>query len=139
MAAWLERLQSNGDWFAWLGVVAGLSWLLTLVALPAFVARIPENYFHRDHRRPLYADSRHPVVGWTLVLLKNLFGAALLLLGLVMLFTPGQGLLTALVGLMLLNFPGKFHAERWLVSRPGVLRSLNWLRARAGKPPIARP
>ena len=53
-----------------------------------------------------------------------------------MLFTPGQGILSILAGLLLMNFPGKFRLERWLVQRPGVLKSLNWLRARRGKAPF---
>jgi hypothetical protein len=53
-----------------------------------------------------------------------------------MLFTPGQGILTILAGLLLMNFPGKYRLERWLVQRPGVLSSLNWLRTRRGKAPF---
>ena len=50
--------------------------------------------------------------------------------------TPGQGLLTLLVGLLLMNFPGKYRLERWLVGRRGVLTALNWLRRRGGHPPF---
>ncbi len=70
---------------------------------------------------------------------KNLLGGVLVVLGLVMLLTPGQGLLTLLIGLMLMNFPGKYRLERWLVTRPGVLRALNWLRARQGHQPLEAP
>jgi len=63
----------------------------------------------------------------------------LVLLGVIMLVTPGQGLLTLLIGLLLLNFPGKYRLERWLVLRPGVLRGLNWLRRRHGEPPFEAP
>jgi hypothetical protein len=137
-----EFLASLHEWFGalgWVGLVAGLSWLITLLAVPVFVARIPEDYFTRGHRRPLYADSLHPVLGWLLALLKNLLGAVLVVIGLVLIFTPGQGLMTMLIGLMLLNFPGKYDLERWLVSRPGVMRSLNWMREKSGRPPILHP
>ena len=33
---------------------------------------------------------------------------------------PGRGLLSIVVGIVLLNFPGKFRLERWLVSRRPV-------------------
>jgi hypothetical protein len=59
--------------------------------------------------------------------------------GLVMLVVPGQGLLTLAVGLMLMDFPGKFRLERWLATRGPVWRSLNWLRKRARRPPLERP
>ena len=56
-----------------------------------------------------------------------------------MLVTPGQGVLTILAGLLLMNFPGKYRLERWLVMRPGVMRALNWLRARRGQTPFEIP
>jgi hypothetical protein len=46
-------------------------------------------------------------------------------------------LLTLLVGVFLLDFPGKYAFEKWLVGRPGVLRMINWLRRRRGRPPLA--
>ena len=45
----------------------------------------------------------------------------------------------ALVGLLLMNFPGKYRLERWLLRRPGVLGALNWLRGRRGLPPFDPP
>ena len=53
-----------------------------------------------------------------------------------MLVLPGQGLLTIVVGLVLLDFPGKFRLERWLVSRPRVLALLNRFRVALNKPPF---
>ena len=49
---------------------------------------------------------------------------------------PGQGLLTILIGISLVNFPGKYRLERYLVSRRWAQRSLNWVRKRGGKPPF---
>ena len=51
-----------------------------------------------------------------------------------MLVLPGQGILTIIVGLVLMDFPGKYGAERWAVSRGPVLPAINWIRAKAGKP-----
>jgi hypothetical protein len=59
--------------------------------------------------------------------------------GLVLLVLPGQGLLTMLAGLVLLDLPGKRAFERRVVARPRVLSALNWLRARAGREPLRRP
>ena len=80
-----------------------------------------------------------PLIALLLGALKNLIGALLLVLGVIMLFVPGQGLLTMLIGLMLMNFPGKYRLERWLVRRSGVLNSLNWLRRRRGRAPFKAP
>lgn len=56
-----------------------------------------------------------------------------------MLVTPGQGVLMIIAGLVLLEFPGKFRLERWLVTRRHVWRSINWLRRRAGRPELQKP
>jgi len=53
-----------------------------------------------------------------------------------MLVLPGQGLLTIFVGLMLLDFPGKYQVERRAVSYKPILRSINWLRQRVGRDPL---
>jgi hypothetical protein len=67
---------------------------------------------------------------------KNVVGYMLIVLGITMLFMPGQGLLTVLLGIILIDFPGKYRFERWLVLRKHVLRSINWLRIRANAEPL---
>jgi hypothetical protein len=47
---------------------------------------------------------------------------------------PGQGILTILLGIMLVDFPGKRELERKIVSRPQVFETINKLRHRFGKP-----
>jgi hypothetical protein len=49
---------------------------------------------------------------------------------------PGQGILTILLGLMLLDLPGKRAWEQKLVKRPKVLQTINQLRGKFGKPPL---
>jgi len=111
--------------------------LATLVAFPFVIVRLPSRYFAEGHRpRPL---SRHLLVHWLLVALKNLLGLVLALVGILLLFLPGQGLLTLVLGLTIMNYPGKFTIERWLVRRPHVLPALNWLRAKFGAPPFDDP
>ena len=61
------------------------------------------------------------------------------MMGLAMLVLPGQGIWSILIGLSLINFPGKYQVERALVSRPTVHRSLNWVRRRAGCPHLRVP
>ena len=138
-AALPDWLTGNGEALGWLVAVAAASWVVTLLAVPVLIARIPVDYFSREQRHTMYSEARHPVVGWALATLKNVFGVLLVMIGLVMLVTPGQGVLTILIGLLLVNFPGKYRLERWVVLRPGVLRALNGFRARIGKPPLDSP
>jgi hypothetical protein len=56
-----------------------------------------------------------------------------------MLFTPGQGVVTLLVGLSLLDLPGKRRFERRLIERPPVRRALDGLRRSVRRPPIEIP
>lgn len=123
----------------WLAALSVGSVLISLVAIPWFIARMPTDYFCHSRREPLYAQYRHPLVGLAAVALKNLIGALLVLFGILMILTPGQGLLTIIIGLMLLNFPGKYRLERWLVTRNGALNGINWLRRKLGKPPLEAP
>ena len=113
--------------------------ILALVGVPWVITRLPADYFSKARRETWRESNSEPLFAVVIGLLKNVVGAALLLLGLVMLLTPGQGLLTLLAGLLLMNFPGKYRLERWVVTRPGVLRALNWLRARQGQSPFEHP
>lgn len=123
-------------WGTGLSVVAVIA---TLIGVPWVVTRLPGDYFVRERREAWHASSGEPLFALVLGVLKNLLGFVLLVLGVIMLVTPGQGLLTLLAGLLLVNFPGKYRLERWLVRRPGVMRALNWLRGRRQQPPFDVP
>lgn len=116
-----------------------LTMLIGLVLVPALIVRIPEDYFLYDHRHGLSKQGRHPLVRLMLTSAKNVLGALFLAAGLAMLFLPGQGLLTLFVGLMIMNYPGKYAFECWLVRRPKILPALNWLRRKYGRPPLKQP
>lgn len=121
---------------------SGLSLLClvaTAIGVPWVVSRLPHDYFNQPRRSVWRKRADAPRSVLVLGALKNLVGALLVLLGVIMLFTPGQGLLTLLVGMLLMNFPGKYRLERWLVRRRGVLAALNWLRRRGGHPPLDPP
>ncbi|MFP3983319.1 MAG: PGPGW domain-containing protein [Desulfurivibrionaceae bacterium] len=108
--------------------------------IPWIVIRIPPDYFTRikPRRRPKFIWS-HPVVQGAVIVIKNAFGLILVAVGIIMLFTPGQGFFTILVGLMLMNFPGKYRLEKWLITRDNVARTINWFRRRAGRKPLEFP
>jgi hypothetical protein len=109
----------------------------TLAVFPFVIVRLPARYFAEKNRpRPL---SRHVIVHWLLMALKNALGLALVVTGMMLLFLPGQGLLTIIIGLTIMNYPGKFVFERWLVRRPRVMPALNWIRSRFGAPPFEDP
>lgn len=123
-------------WAMGLSLVAVVA---TAIGVPWVVARLPADYFSKPERSAWRGAPGQPVLAAALGVAKNALGALLVLLGIVMLVTPGQGLLTLLIGLLLINFPGKYRLECWLVSRPGVMTALNWLRQRHGRRPFEAP
>jgi hypothetical protein len=58
------------------------------------------------------------------------------LTGIAMLVLPGQGLLTMLIGLSLVDFPGKRAFERKIISLPIISLTINRLRERFGQQPL---
>ena len=132
----LAEWQSVLLWASGLSLLAAVA---TLAGVPWVVVRLPRDYFTRPRREVWRMPSNRPFVGLVLAILKNLLGLVLVILGVIMLVTPGQGLATLLIGFLLMNFPGKFRAEQWLVSRSGVMKGLNWLRLRRDKPPFDEP
>lgn len=119
-----------------IGVVSLAVFVSSAIALPWLLTRLPEDYFLDTDRAIHSRWPQNRVLYWALRVLKNLLGAVLLLAGIVMLVTPGQGILTILAGLWLMDFPGKRRCEHHLIARPKVLASVNWIRHKAGKPPF---
>jgi hypothetical protein len=107
------------------------------VVVTILLVRLPAGYFRRDRPRDLWVD-RHPLVRWIGLIIKNLLGVVVVSLGVVLSMpgVPGPGILTILLGVMLLDFPGKRRLERWLIARRPVLETLNRLRTRYGRPPF---
>jgi hypothetical protein len=135
----LDWARSNEALLWWLFAASAAVFLMTPIAVAWTLIQLPTDYFTKKRRRPLGSWAKYPVLRLVLLVAKNLLGVGLLAAGLVMLLVPGQGLLTVAVGLILVDFPGKFRLERWLVNRPSLWRPINWLRKRAGHEPLERP
>lgn len=136
MFAWL-RGHETLLW--WLGALSIVMFVGTLVVLPVVVARLPADYFTRDHRHASHHQAQSTTLRLLGLLGKNLLGLVFVLAGVAMLVLPGQGLLTVMIGLMLMDFPGKRALEWRLVQQPAVWRALNWIRAHAHQPALQNP
>jgi hypothetical protein len=116
---------------SWLGGASLLMFVGSLIGVPMLVVQLPEDYLHREHKLardwPLYLFLPFMVI-------KNTLGILFFLSGLAMLFLPGQGLLTMFIGLVLLDFPRKQILVRRILGNRRILRVINRLRARFGKP-----
>jgi hypothetical protein len=122
-------------WIA-VGVVAGF--IAGLVAAALCVLWLPEDYFDAkfSERLPIH---NHPALQWSIIIGRNVLGAALIFAGVVMLVIPGPGLLAVLLGLVLVDFPGKHRLISKLLARPNVLDAANRLREKFNKPPLRAP
>jgi hypothetical protein len=132
----VEWLLNNPNALWWIAGASVITFLVFLIAVPWLAVRIPADYFlQRRFHQKLWA-SRHPALRMALLIGKNLLGCLFIVAGLAMLLLPGQGILTILAGVVLLDFPGKYRLVRWIVGRPQVLRTINWLRLKAERPPL---
>ena len=121
-----------------LGVSSIFIFILSILGISWFVAQIPDDYFLSFKRKPTKWREQKPILRLAIIFGKNIIGLALLIGGLLMLVLPGQGLLTILTGLLLINYPGKYKLEQRLVAIPSIFRALNWIRIKANKPPLKR-
>jgi hypothetical protein len=135
----LDWIKANPALTAWLGAASVVMLVGSLIVTAVLIIRMSEDYFLPD-RDPHHAFAEiHPVLRWSGLILKNLVGISLFITGTVMVFLPGQGLLVMFMGIMLMNFPGKQRLELNIVRRRPVYRTINWLRAKAGRPPLKLP
>jgi hypothetical protein len=132
-------------------VISGLTWQRALLGVVLFLItfsgslglvsliliKLPAEYFCSHYDRQLWSG-RAPALRIAAAIGKNVLGVLLIMLGIIMALpgVPGQGLLTILLGVMLVDFPGKDRLERNLLHRPAIRKSIDKLRARFGKPPL---
>jgi len=118
-----------------------LAFVGTLVLIPVVVVRMPPDYFIHPGPPSDSWRGRHPAVRTALRVAKNVLGSLLVVVGIVLSIplVPGQGFATILIGLSLLDFPGKRRLELKLARQKPVLRAINWVRSRADRPPLVLP
>lgn len=111
-----------------------------VVVVGIVLVKLPPDYFS-DSVVPQLLLNAHPLVRRTAVFLKNSLGAAVVVLGVLMALPgiPGPGIITIVLGLMLLDFAEKRRWARWVMHRPPILRAANRLRQKYGKPPFVVP
>ena len=119
----------------WFAVSSVFMFVGTLIAIPVILMRLPADYFDVRKPRP-WMENHHPILRLLGHMVKNVVGAIFLFAGFLMLFLPGQGVLTMLIGLSLIEFPGKRRVEAKIVGQSTVLSTINAMRAKFDKPPL---
>ena len=139
MSKWLSDLWAS---LTWGSVLLGLglflvSIIISFAAIGVVMVKIPANYFSTHYQRDFLPDSPW-LVRWSAVILKNILGLVLIIIGIILSLpgVPGQGILTILLGLIMMDIPGKRPIEARIIKRPTVLAAVNRLRAKYDKPPL---
>ncbi|HXU90394.1 MAG TPA: hypothetical protein VFQ62_16185 [Methylomirabilota bacterium] len=96
----------------------------------AVLLSLPADYLREGDRA-----ERH----WLARTGRTLLGIVLIGIGVVLSVPgiPGQGILTIVAGLTLIEFPGRHRLITAILARPTVLRAANRLRLRFKRPPFA--
>jgi len=128
-------MESYENVFIVLGVISVASFLGSIIVVPLIISKLPSDYFIRP-AKPLGKLSPLRLVAR---ILKNLLGLTFLLSGFVMLFIPGQGILTILLGMSLIDFPGKQQMQIRILQSPRVQKLVQWCRKKAGRKPLQLP
>ena len=113
------------------------SFFVNLGIVSFILVKLPADHFSKSRKTKFWAGPR-PALHAAKVIGKNIGGVLLVALGIVLSLpgVPGQGLLTVLLGIMLLDFPGRHRLEQKLLSKPSIVNTINRLRGRFGKPPL---
>lgn len=139
LVEWLTGIVTALTWREVLFGVAMffITFTANLIVVSFILVKLPPTYFQASHSRAFWTE-RHRFVRWSGLIMKNLVGVVMIILGLLMSLpgVPGQGLLTILLGLIMLDIPGKRPLETRLIRRPQVLNAINRLRAKFDKPPL---
>ena len=134
--AHLESLyQSVLPWLPLLSISGLLMAIVSVIALPWVVVRMPADYFVTVRKTK---QDRSPL-GWLVWLLRNSLAIVLLIVGLLMLVLPGQGLLMILIALGVSTSRHKYSFERSIIRRKAVFKTVNWIRKRFQRSPIIYP
>ena len=113
--------------------------VISCLLIAVVLVILPPTFFLDSHCRDLWVD-RHRAIRFAGRVAKNAFGILLIAFGVFLSVpgVPGQGILTILVGLVLVDLPGKRKWERKLLSLPSIESTVTRLRRRFGKPPFER-
>jgi hypothetical protein len=120
--------HDRAAWIASLAISLAV-YVAIAAAVPIVLTRLPHDYFARPPRR------RRAVV----VVARTLLGVAVVAAGVAMLFLPGPGIVTMLLGLTIMGGDLAARAARWLVGRPRVLDAINAIRRKRGRAPLVVP
>ena len=104
-----------------------LATVASMLIVPYFIAKLQQDFLNQ---RPSRSNNL------VIVIVRNIIGYCVLAIGIILLFLPGQGILTIVAGILLIDYPYKYKVERYILSRPKIFKVVNWSRKKMNSPPL---
>ena len=125
----------NSETLFWVLISTGSFFASSFLAV-GFLVLLPEDYFLTGKLVGNKALSNGGISRRPLKLFQQIAGIFCIILGFLLLFIPGQGLVVILVGLMLLDIPRLRTLELKIVRQQKVISTLNRVRVFFGQKPL---
>ena len=123
------------DMLVGITVASIVIFMVSLIGIPWILIHLPSDYF--DMRVPRqWMKNYHPILRLASLIIKNIAGIMFFIAGFLMLFLPGQGLLTMLIGISLIDFPNKRKVEIKIVRQHMILHTINTMRQKFNRVPL---
>ena len=121
----------------WAGIVSVFLFFLSLFLLKYVILRLPEDYFITASS----ISKSHPKNPQKIIVrvAKNAVGFLLTICGIILLFTPGQGMITILIGLCLIDLAIVNQFKKKIINNSKVQKALNWIRTKKSVKPFNFP
>ena len=113
-----EWLASYSSILIGIGGLSILILIFSIIGLGWFISQIPEDYFVHEKRQADNWNKYSSETRVVIIIVKNVIGIVMLISGLFLLVLPGQGILTMIIGILLIDYPGKFKLEQKIISIP---------------------
>ncbi len=133
VSASLVFVQQNSFLLQWIAMISALTFVVSLLIIPFIISKLPNDFFSKIREGHTTTNNNSKLYNLILFCLRNIFGFTFLLAGILMLFMPGQGILTIVLGISLMVFPGKRKLVNKLIEQKSVQHGLNWIRRKTGK------
>lgn len=124
--------------FQLMGLLSVLSFAIGLICVPWLINKLDDDFFTLQNHKKRIRKRReqHPLMMVVAMIIRHCAGFILLVAGLTMLFIPGQGVLTILAALVLMEFPGKYRLVMAIVRQKRIRRVLDWIRKKGDREPF---
>ena len=106
---------------------------LTIAMTLWVIVKLPKDYFSSPRKEVTKKIGLQSVA---IKIARNCLAVVLIVSGVVMLVLPGQGLLTILIGVIVMDTSYKHHLEAKLMQQAKIKSALNKIRKRYNKQPF---